>query len=79
MTDHELRAMIREAIARHLGPSASAVPSGALMSGDPGSPHAAHASHVRVALLRGGDDDGACLIEPAVRCSHCGFCLSYGH
>ncbi len=79
MTDHELRAMIRESIARHLGPSASAAPSLALMAGDPGSPHAAYASHVRLPLRGGGDEEGACLIEPAVRCSHCGFCLSYGH
>ena len=28
---------------------------------------------------RGGDADGACLIEPAVRCNHCGYCQSYGH
>ena len=79
MTDHELRLMIRESIARHLGPVASAAPSGALMSGDPASPQAAHASHVRLPLLRSGDDDGACLIESAVRCNHCAFCLSYGH
>ena len=30
-------------------------------------------------LARGGDGDGACLIEPAVRCNHCGYCQSYGH
>ena len=24
-------------------------------------------------------DDGMCVIEPAVRCNHCGFCQSYGH
>jgi hypothetical protein len=39
----------------------------------------AHASFVRLPLLRGGDDDGACLIEPTVRCNHCGYCQSYGH
>jgi hypothetical protein len=30
-------------------------------------------------LARGGDGDGACLIESSVRCNHCGYCLSYGH
>jgi hypothetical protein len=29
--------------------------------------------------VAGGDADGACLIEPAVRCTHCGYCQSYGH
>ena len=40
---------------------------------------AAHASHLRLPLVRGGDGDGACIIEPAVRCNHCGYCLSLGH
>ena len=35
-----------------------------------------HASHVLLPLARGGDGDGACLIEPSVRCNHCGYCLS---
>jgi hypothetical protein len=34
---------------------------------------------VRLPLASGGDDDGACLIEPSVRCNHCGYCQSYGH
>jgi hypothetical protein len=72
MTDQELRAMIRESIARHLGPSIGATPAGRATD-------TSHASHVRLALLPSGDEDGACLIEPAVRCNHCGFCLSYGH
>ena len=25
------------------------------------------------------DGDGPCLIEPAVICNHCGYCKSYGH
>jgi hypothetical protein len=72
MTDQELRAMIRESIARHLGPPIGAMPVGPATD-------ASHASHVRLALLRSGDEDGACLIEPAVRCNHCGYCLSLGH
>jgi hypothetical protein len=69
--DQELRAMIRESIARHLG----AAPTIRESHDRP----AAHASHALLPLLRGGDGDGACLIEPAVRCNHCGYCLSYGH
>ena len=71
MNEQELREMIRESIARHtgaaLGPAAS----------EARAP--LHPSHLRFTLLRSGDDDGACLIEPTVRCNHCGYCLSYGH
>ena len=28
---------------------------------------------------RGDEEGGPCLIEPSVRCNHCGFCQSYGH
>jgi hypothetical protein len=33
-------------------------------------------SHQRYALP---DSGGACLIEPAVTCNHCGYCQSHGH
>ena len=70
VSDAELRGMIRDVIAARASQASQA-------STMPASP--AHASHARLALTRGGDDDGACLIEPAVRCNHCGFCLSFGH
>jgi len=42
-----------------------------------------HASHGRLPVRGGGPgtdgEDGACVIEPAVRCTHCGYCQSYGH
>jgi len=73
----DLRAMIRASIARHLGEGAVRGSSFGHVS------HAefrAHASHAQLPLVRGGDaGDGACLIEPSVRCNHCGYCLSYGH
>jgi hypothetical protein len=78
MTDTELREMIRESIARHVAPSAPS-------SLGPGTARDAvavlqgHSSHARLPLSRGADDDGACIIEPAVRCNHCGFCVSFGH
>lgn len=64
--------MVRESIARHSGAAAAA---------DRGVPFVAsgHASFARLPVVRGGDDDGACIIEPAVRCNHCGYCQSYGH
>jgi hypothetical protein len=77
MTDSELRGMIRESIARHAGLSAGARSSGA--GPDAATAFSAHVSHARLPLARGGDDDGTCLIEPVVRCTHCGFCQSLGH
>ena len=75
MTESELRALIRESIAKHLGSPAPQAATG----GFDVSRSGAHASHGLLPLARGGDGDGACLIEPAVRCNHCGYCLSYGH
>ncbi len=74
MNDDELRAMVRASIARHIGPAPE--PSAAPI---PGTFLRAHASHALLPLVRGGDGDGACLIEPAVRCNHCGYCQSFGH
>ena len=75
VTDQELRSLVREAIARHVERSgADTRPHDAY--GRWGSPHA---SHMLLPLARGSDGDGACLIEPTVRCIHCGYCLSYGH
>jgi hypothetical protein len=85
MTDHELRAMIRDAIARHAGAGTVRLKPDTTGIGETGfvetgiGPSGVHASHARLLLLRSGDDDGRCLIEPAVRCNHCGYCLSFGH
>jgi len=74
ISDQELRALVRDSIARHS--------SGA--DADHGAPRPAmfdraHPSHVKLLLPAGGDGDGMCVIEPAVRCTHCGYCQSYGH
>jgi hypothetical protein len=74
VNDQELREMIRESIARHLRSGGDRSASH-MQAPDVPEPHA---SHALLPLLR-GDDEGACLIEPAVRCNHCGYCLSYGH
>jgi hypothetical protein len=70
MTDDEIRAFVREVIAHRRPDAAPEAGAEALR---------AHASHGLLPLARGGDGDGACLIEPSVRCNHCGYCLSYGH
>jgi hypothetical protein len=81
MNDEELRAMVRESIARQLGSPSTAAPlkRGATYDADGATYASRHAAFVRLPLLSGGDDDGACLIEPTVRCNHCGYCQSFGH
>jgi hypothetical protein len=69
MHEDDLRALVREAVARHLG--------------RPAEPHvvpaaARHPSHV-IFALEAATDDGSCVIEPSVRCTHCNYCKSYGH
>jgi len=81
MNEQELRSIVRESIARHLPPSPQgsfAATSGASYADAP-SAYVAHAAFVRLPLVPSGDDDGACLIEPTVRCNHCGYCQSFGH
>ena len=76
MNEQELREMVRESIARRPGSAQTATvrPESTTHEGGWGS----HASHLRLPLVS-GDEDGACVIEPAVRCNHCGYCLSLGH
>jgi len=70
--------MVRESIARHVRSTAAGNPGPGTRtwSREPGTGSLAFAL---LPLARGGDGDGACLIEPSVRCNHCGYCLSYGH
>ena len=71
MTEQELRALVRDAIARHAGrPQSDRLPVVTLRE---------HPSHSLFAVPAGGDTDGPCIIEPAVQCTHCGYCKSYGH
>jgi hypothetical protein len=72
MNEEALRALVREAVARHLERGAAAQPARVPALAE-------HGSHRRFILPAGSDGDGACLIEPAVRCNHCGYCQSYGH
>lgn len=72
MNDEELRALIRQAVQRHLEPEAQA------SSPRPPAPATVSASFGQYRLDR-APDDTMCLIEPAVRCNHCGFCKCHGH
>jgi hypothetical protein len=84
MTDDELRALVRAAIAQYgpAGQSLSVVSGQGTAATD--NRHLTtglvlHPSHGRFTLPAGSDTDGACLIEPSVLCNHCGYCQSYGH
>ena len=70
MNEDHVRALVRDAIARHVQAGPAAVPEGRLriVQTDP--------SHYRYALP---PSDGPCLIEPGVLCNHCGYCESHGH
>ncbi len=71
VSEAQLRALVREAVARQLGRESAA--------GGHAAECRAHASHGLLSLVRGAEAGEACLIEPAVRCSHCGYCQSYGY
>lgn len=77
MTEQELRALVRDVIARHVG-TAQRVSDPARGAGV-GAAFRLHASHSTFPVGEGSDGDGACIIEPAVACTHCGFCKSLGH
>jgi hypothetical protein len=81
MNEDELRALIRGAIQRHLG---SAAPESASARSIPGELRRdAGGQQVSIAFgqyqLERAAGDNMCLIEPAVRCNHCGFCKCHGH
>ena len=70
MGEAALRQLGREVVTRHLQQDAVA-------AANPSAPWKAHASHVRFELAP--TSDGTCIVEPAVRCNHCGYCQSMGH
>lgn len=82
MTDAELRRLVQDAVARHLGgraPSFANASEGrpaAAPSDRPAAPWRDHASHGQYLIVNTGE---ACVIEPGVTCNHCGYCKSHGH
>jgi hypothetical protein len=82
LTEQDLRAMIREAIAKHAGaPGVAHEPrmptAPPLVQAAPVAGIQIHASHSL--FLVAGTPDGECVIEPNHRCDHCGYCKSLGH
>jgi len=70
VNDQELRALVRQAIARHTQPASASAESGRAAG------VMTHSSHALYDLINPTD---ACLIEPSVPCTHCGYCKSHGH
>jgi hypothetical protein len=81
MNEDQLRALVREAIAKHLGHSPSAASSHLVGAAAPSPARSSAASHPSHGLfvLAATNDSGACVIEPSVSCTHCGYCKSMGH
>ena len=79
MTEQELRTLVREAIARHAASGVGQLDRARGREPMPPSSARPHSSHSMFALAAGADGDGACIIEPAVTCNHCGYCKSLGH
>jgi hypothetical protein len=82
MNDDELRELIRAAIQKHMGESASARETSGELRRDAA---VGRASEPVVSIsfgqyrLERAAGDTSCLIEPAVQCNHCGFCKCHGH
>ncbi len=92
MTDDDIRSLVRVAIQKHLGTPAN-VESGFLTTvasaevvsriAPPAAvvqpqPPVLSISFSRYALPR-AEDDTMCMIEPVVKCNHCGYCQCHGH
>ena len=80
MNDADLRALVRDAVARHLGGGVgAAAPTSTPMpiphqSAPFAGPHPSHVIYISLV-----NDTDACVIEPGVPCSHCNYCRSHGH
>ena len=84
MNEQELRSIVRAAVARHMGTGAPGVMenvgrgfSRAEDRGGEAIPRPLFSSHtLYTGLVNVGD---ACVIEPAAKCDHCGYCKSHGY
>jgi hypothetical protein len=79
VNEDELRALVRQAIQRNLGVSeAESIRLQADTTSVVAAAPVVSLSFGQYRLERPADDT-MCLIEPAVRCNHCGFCKCHGH
>lgn len=94
MNEDALRRVVRDIIAQQMGTAVAAPPvrqpaaarpaGGARPPIDPPDPEVPlgpwqqHVSHRRLLVSPGGPGT-PCMIEPAVGCTHCGFCQSFGN
>jgi hypothetical protein len=93
MNDQELRALVRDAVARHLrtgsseaGNTGAAVTSSSFVPQSAPRSQLAHmpqpsqmAAHPSHVMYRIVNVTDSCVIEPTVACNHCGYCKSHGH
>ena len=86
MHEDELRALVRDSVARHLRAGSLDGRAGSLgaealatAASSPAVTWKSHLSHGRFVFLAPTEPDAPCVVEPQVRCHHCGFCQSYGH
>ena len=79
MNEQELRSLVRAAVARQMGtgaPAGTENPGRGFLTAE-AVPLPVFSSHTLYAgLVNVGD---ACVIEPAVKCDHCGYCKSHGY
>lgn len=83
MDEQQVRLLVRQAIARHMGApspvSAAPIPVASLQTPAGGAPvPLTLLSFAQFALARPAAET-ECVIEPTVTCNHCGHCQCYGH
>ena len=77
MNEQELRSLVRAAVARQMGTHAPSIAVVESREAHEPVPLRVFSSHtLYTGLVNVGDD---CVIEPAVKCDHCGYCKSHGH
>ena len=83
MNEDELRALVRAAIQRNLPAAAEGGVATKLAAIHASEVGPRRADEVTLSFsqyrLERAPDDTMCLIEPAVRCNHCGYCKCHGH
>jgi hypothetical protein len=69
MTDEEIRTIVRQVLATR----------GVARMPTQGSAACSHPSTLRLQMVVPTEPGSPCVIEPAVGCNNCGYCVSQGH